>query len=150
MKMRITHYLGFFTCMFLSANASALQNDIKLECQLSSSWMHRGGGKETKIENVIVEIKFIGKDIFISAASKIFSTSISTRPDSSSEVIDDSDETKFSIDRAKKGSEGKGNSEYILIDRATGVLHWEKVSGASTISNSDGKCRKVDSQNKLF
>jgi len=150
MEMRITHCLGFFTCMFLSVHASALQNDIKLECQLSSSWMHKGGGKETKNENVLVDIKFIGKDIFISAAGKIFSASISTRPDSSSEVINDSDETKFSIDKSKKGSEGKGNSEYILIDRATGVLHWEKVFRASAISNSDGKCRQIDSQNKLF
>lgn len=111
--------------------------------------MLRSGVKEQRKETVLVEIKQSPGSLFIQATGKIFTTAISNKSSEGVEITDDSDANKWEVDRVTK-IQGRESTEYLKIDRNTGLFHWERTIGSDALSESNGRCRKADLDKRRF
>lgn len=149
-KLVETVLLSGVSLLFFFPNV-AWAEKIKLLCNLDTEVIYSSGDPSLAKERIQIDIESLGDKLFIFANGTAISFSMSSvRSKTRGEVINSSDTNVFELDAKKPSTadEKMENSEYIKIDRNSGVLYYRYLGKLQ--KTATGSCVKINQNRKLF
>lgn len=151
--MKITQkpnlYVLAFLLLFLLTDGAQAEK-IKLLCNVDVETDYPTGNTSKGKEKVQVDIESIKDHVFISANGIDIGFSMSSAPSGSDEKSNSSDANMFELDikrAAKPDGEGE-RTEYLKIDRNSGILYYRYIGKLTKTATGD--CAKLDQKKRAF
>ena len=137
--------------LFIFSISNAHAEKIKLVCNVDVVMEYSTGQTDRSREKIQVDIESINDNTFIFANGVETGFSMTTKPTKTNpEVTDSSDIDTFEIDvkHAPKAVGSPAISEYLKLDRNTGMLFYRFVGRLT--QTTTGNCSKIDPKKRAF
>ncbi|KGM38549.1 hypothetical protein JY96_21740 [Aquabacterium sp. NJ1] len=149
---RTPNSLSIASVLFLLLLATGAQAEkLKLVCNVDIETNYSTGNTTKGKEKIQVDIELVKNQMFISTNGVDIGFSMSTtQTDSDTEKMNSSDADMFelSINRGAKPESEVERSEYVKIDRNSGILFYRYIGKLT--KTATGSCTKLDQKKRMF
>ena len=147
-KTKLLRVFCILLLIFSTSGAQAAK--IKLLCNVDVETDYSTGNTSKGKEKIQVDIESIKDYLFINANGMDIGFSMSARSGSRDEKFNSSDANMFELNikrAAKPDGEGE-QTEYLKIDRNSGILYYRQIGRLT--KTATGNCSKLDQKKRAF